>query len=276
LTYSAILTHVQPDAEAAARLACAHDLAKRFGARLIGVGAEMIPQVSFDNGFYALQGEWMSSMRAAIDARLASAHTLFQQQTRDMAAEDAVWVSTVASPVAALVAASRAADLIVAGGAPRRGADPSYDASPAELAMRAGVPVLVVPSGGAAFLGRSVLVAWKDTREARRAVADALPFLESATAVEVVEICEAGGAGDSRIRTEDVAAALRRRGVAATAKVVVHHPATGEAIAREARAFGADLIVLGCYGHSRLGEWMSGGVTRDLLAQDAFYRLLSH
>jgi nucleotide-binding universal stress UspA family protein len=79
------------------------------------------------------------------------------------------------------------------------------------------------------------------------------------------------------VRTEDVAEALRRRGVKAEAKVVSHHhhPAS-QVLLEEAAACGADLIALGCYGHSRLGEWVFGGVTRDLLAQDGVWLLLSH
>jgi len=95
--------------------------------------------------------------------------------------------------------------------------------------------------------------------------------------VLVVEICEDESTEDARIRTEDVAEALRDRGVKAEAKVIASgHDGAGAQILDATTAFRSDLIVLGCYGHSRLGEWVFGGVTRDLLAQDDMYLLLSH
>jgi nucleotide-binding universal stress UspA family protein len=277
MTYSSLMTHVQSDPETAPRLACAVDLAKRFGARLIGVGAEMIPPLAFDSGYFSADTEWVIAMRKSIEDQLAAARKTFERETADLPAGDAVWLCGIESPTPAIAAASRAADLIVLGGvAPRR--DGAYrDCEPAELAMQAGRPVLVVPAGAAKLTARKVVVAWKDAREARRALSDGLPFLEGADAVLVLEISDQDGLDDARIRTDDVVEALRRRGAKAEAKVVLHaRAAAGEHILEEAKAFGADLIVLGCYGHSRFGEWVFGGVTRDLLAQDEAYLLLSH
>jgi len=165
----------------------------------------------------------------------------------------------------------------VVGGGARRHESPYRDVTPAALTLQAGRPVLVVPTNGQPLSAGKIVLAWKDTREARRALTDAMPFFESAEGVLVLEVCEGDGVEDARIRTEDVAESLRRRGVKADAKVVTqdHHPASVR-ILDEAAAIGADLIVLGCYGHSRLGEWVFGGVTRDLLDQDEIYLLLSH
>ena len=115
-------------------------------------------------------------------------------------------------------------------------------------------------------------MAWKDEREARRALSDSIPFLEASEGVLVLEVCDEDGLDDARIRTDDVVAALGRRKIAAEPKVTLHaHETASQRILEEATDFGADLIVLGCYGHSRLGEWVFGGVTRDLLAQDNVY-----
>jgi nucleotide-binding universal stress UspA family protein len=277
MTFKSIMTHVQPEAECAPRLACAMALARRFSARLIGVGAEMIPPLAFDNGYYSVDAEWVTAMRESIDQQLTEAQVVFRRETAGFDEADAVWLSGIDSPTPALAAASRAADLIVVGGGPRRHTSPYRDISPAELAMQAGRPVLVVPPGAGELSARKVLVAWKDTREARRALSDALPFLEAAEGVRILEICEAESAEDAAVRTGDVAAMLQRRGVSADTKVTCPaHAAVGGHILDEAKAFGADLIVLGCYGHSRLGEWVFGGVTRDVLAQDEAYLLLSH
>ena len=94
-------------------------------------------------------------------------------------------------------------------------------------------------------------------------VADAMPFFERAEKVLVLEVCGEKDEADAAVRTEAVAQALRRHGVAAAAQVAAHKPADGHEILRQASLFGADLIVAGAYGHSRLGEWAFGhGVTR--------------
>ena len=136
----------------------------------------------------------------------------------------------------------------------------------------------MVPPGVAALEGRRVLVAWKDTREARRAVADALPLLSRAEEVLVVEAApEAEERGQALRRADDVAALLAGHG--ATARGEALEPGGG-AVADDlllaAGRHGADLVVAGGYGHARLREWAFGGVTRDLLARCPVCCLLSH
>ena len=275
MTYAAILTHVQADSDTAPRLACAIDMAVRFGAAIIGVGVETIPPVAFNSGFYGVQSDWAGVMRDAVDERLKAARKTFTTASRELGAR-AIWCSGVELPVPALAAASRSADLIVAGGQPHRRLDAYRDASVAELAMASGRPLLVAPSHGRELKARQVVLAWKDSREARRAQSDALPFLTEADGVLVVEVCGKDDADLAKIRTDDVAASLRRHGVKAEGKVVLGaHPAA-EQILIEAEEADADLIVAGAYGHSRMGEWVFGGFTYDLLSQDERYLLLSH
>jgi nucleotide-binding universal stress UspA family protein len=123
-----------------------------------------------------------------------------------------------------------------------------------------------------------VLVAWKDTPEARRAVADALPMLRKAKEITIAEIPEAD---DDRSvvasRVSDVAAWLARHGVTATARVVEAGNETAAAqVERIAGDVGAGLIVAGAYGHSRFRELILGGVTQYLVTQSARCVLLSH
>jgi nucleotide-binding universal stress UspA family protein len=275
MSYAAVLTHVQADSDTAPRLACAIDMAERFNAAIIGVGAEMIPPLAFDGGFYSLEADWVTAMRQSIDERLKMARETYCTAVKPLG-KRAIWESGLQLPAPGLAAASRAADLIVAGGAPRRAADAYRDAAPAELALISGRPVLVAPSHGPALEAKHVILAWKDTREARRAMSDAMPFLELAEAVEVVEVCDPVDEDQARIRVDDVVGALVRRGVRAQGKVIAHAHADTAPLLREAGLFGADLIVAGAYGHSRLGEWVFGGFTRDLLEQDERYLILSH
>jgi nucleotide-binding universal stress UspA family protein len=145
--------------------------------------------------------------------------------------------------------------------------------------MQAGRPLLVVPDGANWLDLRSVLVAWKDTPEARRAVADALPVLRKARDVTIAAIPERD---DERsvvmAGVTDVAAWLARHGVTATARVseaVRNEPAAAQ-LEKIAGDVGAGLIVAGAYGHSRFRELILGGVTQYLVTQSARSVLLSH
>ena len=275
MTYAAVLTHVQADEAAAPRLACAIDIARRFEATLIGIGAEMVPPLAFDGGFYSLEADWVTAMRESIEDRLKVARQRFKDATgREV--PQAIWACGLQTPAPAIAAASRAADLIVAGGAPREMHDPYRDCSAAELAITSGRPVLVAPPDGRPLSARQVVLAWKDTREARRALSDAIPFLERAERVVVTAICAAIDAEEASRQVEDVTGALKRRGINAAAKVVEHAHPDGFQLLRQASLEGADLIVCGAYGHTRLGEWVFGGFTRDLLSQDDCHLLISH
>ena len=144
--------------------------------------------------------------------------------------------------------------------------------------MQAGRPLLVVPDRVSWLDLRSVLVAWKDTPEARRAVADALPMLRKAKEVSIVEIPERD---DDRsvaaASVTDVAAWLGRHGVTATARVSEAGAGTAAAqLEKVAGDVGAGLIVAGAYGHSRFRELILGGVTQYLVTQSARCVLLSH
>ena len=145
------------------------------------------------------------------------------------------------------------------------------------MVLAAGRPVLVVPPNLDTLSEERVIVGWKDTREARRALRDALPFLERAAAVTIAEISDEESEVDAGRRAGDVVRYLARHNVR-VGPTIAAHPKGG--IADEliglARAEGADLIVAGAYGHSRLGEWVFGGVTRDLLGSSPVCCLLAH
>ena len=142
--------------------------------------------------------------------------------------------------------------------------------------LRAGRPILLVPPGVTSPPGKRIAVAWKDTREARRAIVDALPFLREAQAVVVVEFCEQGEEASGRDR-EDVMQFLLRHGVDTASQQVRPVDATvAKALLHFFQDDAIDLIVAGGYGHTRLGEWILGGVTHDLLTGSPVCCLLSH
>ncbi len=271
-TLKSILVHVEAMPEASPRLHTAVDLARMFDATLLGVGVEMLQTYSDPYGL--LGGEWVVQLQSLVEDDLKRAEATFRAKTAGLKTH---WTAIETFPAQAMSRQARSADLIVAGGAPL-GREGNYRAAdPAELVMLSGRPVLVAPPKAGKFHGRAVVVAWKDTREARRAVGDAMPFLTAAEKVVVIECCDRDSLAQARINTADVVQYLRRHGVTAVGKAIATAP---ERVTTElqitAQDIGADLIVAGAYGHTRLGEWAFGGVTYDLLHNPERFVLLSH
>jgi nucleotide-binding universal stress UspA family protein len=148
---------------------------------------------------------------------------------------------------------------------------------PEELALSIGRPVLVVPRYGTfVALGDRVLVGWNASREAARAVNDALPLLQRAQKVTVLSI-DPGDHPDQRIPGADIALHLARHGVNAVADQIRGADiSVGDMLLSRAADLGADLIVCGAYGHSRLREMVLGGATRHLLQHMTVPVLMSH
>src|SRR6516165_5060804 len=171
---------------------------------------------------------------------------------------------------------ARVADLIIVG-ARHTGGNMQDLADPGVILLRAGRPVLVVPDTVAPLQLRRVVVAWKDTRECRRAVRDALPFLQRAKEVLLVGIGEGEAEANAKRNLSDAAGYLLRHRVAAVHDVwrQARGPVAAELL-RLVQDEGADLIVAGGYGHSRLGEWIFGGVTHELLVLSPVCCMLSH
>jgi nucleotide-binding universal stress UspA family protein len=182
------------------------------------------------------------------------------------------WREAHAFPTQFALQQARAADLIVASMMRFRREDAaSMTPDPGDLVMGAGRPVLLTPPGTDYLRAKYAVIAWKDTREARRAVIDALPFLKAAEDVTVV----AFGSEERSVR--DVGAYLACHGINADIQSQETTPddVAGE-LMRIAELDAADLLVCGAYGHSRASEWIFGGVTRDLLDHGRLCCLMSH
>lgn len=174
-------------------------------------------------------------------------------------------------------AIARAADLILY---PRQAEEASFARHQIEeIVFTSGRPVLAVPTGWSGdALGKNVLVAWDGGREVARAIFDALPFLLKAQKVRIVSI---EGISSDPIRQftpgDDIATTLSRHGMRAETHVI---PSTRQSVKHELQAqmldTGADMLVMGCYGHSRFREMILGGVTRDMLQDVPFPLFLSN
>lgn len=274
MSYKSVLVHVENDAATENRVKCAADIADRFGALLIGCGCEA-PQVPVAGDAFGISsGEVTVFERERVDGNLAAAKATFE---RLAAGRRHAWIAEQRLPEEGLAEVSRACDLIVTSRASRGRGDPLQHEDIGLLIVTAGRPVLLAPRDKDYLPPSRVLVCWKDSRESRRAISDALPFLQAASEVLVVEVADQNDLGAACKRTADVAEALKRHGVPAVGEGVIQDErSTGAIIAHRADCMGADLIVAGGYGRARLSEWVFGGVTRALLEQERRFVLLSH
>lgn len=277
MTYATVMVSLALDQPNEARLQVAGELAERFEAAIVGVAAaQFAPPLYFTDGTEAQA--LIDEGEASVKRRLAGLEAQFRAATKNRGGH-VEWRSAMDFPTRFVLAQARCADIVVSGGQSPAFSDAFSLASPKDLVMQAGRPLLVVPDRVNWLDLRNVLVAWKDTPEARRAVADALPMLRKARDVTIVEIPEQGNDRSAVMAgVIDVAAWLGRHGVTATARV-------SEAAADESPAahlekvagdVGAGLIIAGGYGHSRFRELILGGVTQYLVTQTARSVLLSH
>ncbi|WP_035674800.1 universal stress protein [Bradyrhizobium liaoningense] len=277
MTYATVMVSLALDQPNEARLQVAGELAERFEAAIVGVAAaQFAPPLYFTDGTEAQA--LIDEGEASVKRRLADLEAQFRAATKDRGGH-VEWRSAMDFPARFVLAQARCADIVVSGGRTPAFSDAFSLASPKDLVLQAGRPLLVVPDRVNWLDLRNVLVAWKDTPEARRAVADALPMLRKAREVTIVEIPERD---DDRSAVTagviDVATWLGRHGVTATARVseAARDESPAAHLEKVAGDVGAGLIVAGAYGHSRFRELILGGVTQHLVTQTARSVLLSH
>lgn len=144
-----------------------------------------------------------------------------------------------------------------------------------KVAMGSGGPVLVLPEAGyPATFGRKILMAWKDSHESARALRDAWPFLAAAEEVHIMTAVRDGERGMDDVMQRH----LCEHGCNASRLIIDRDTdiPTGDLIRRHVDLLGADMVVMGFYGHSRLQEFVLGGVSREMLGQLTMPVLVSH
>jgi nucleotide-binding universal stress UspA family protein len=276
MTYRSLLVAVDEGPASNSRVELACDLAAAFDAHLTGLGAEAVSPPLYDPlAGGAMVGELMTLYHdmARADVERARKGFLDIVARREVRAD---WRGQVGYPGELCIRASRAADLVVVGA--RNPRSPYHAPDAADVLMGCGRPVLATPPERRREpLGAPALVAWKDCREARLALAGALPLLQRSGAVTLFAIRADDDREAAAAELDEVARHLARHGVAAEPVVAapVDAPA-GQQILAEAEAREAGLIVAGGYGHARLREWALGGVTRDLLAESPVCLCLAH
>lgn len=277
MSYKDILVYADGGKAANARLDVACALARHHDAHLTALHVRALPYIpaDFGPGVPPMVIEWQEqaadqlaeeAKKAVDDAARRTGETIEYRLVRGDV-----------GPVALLH--SRYADLVVVSqGSAEDVADASVaDELPETLVMGSGRPVLVVPRYGQfPTLGERVVVAWSRTRESTRAVHDALPLLTRAKSVVVMEVNPKTGA-TPHIAGADLATHLARLGVKAeVSSTVADSIDVGDAILSRLSDLGADLLVMGAYGHSRLREYAFGGVTLDIMKHMTVPVLMSH
>jgi len=277
MTYATIMVSLASDQSNEQCLAVAREMVDRFEARAIGIAAaEFSPPLYFTSGDEA--DRLIEQGRSSIKKRLSELEVEFRTVMGRGSAQ-VEWRASMEPPLRFTAREARAADIIMIGQS-RSSAftDPFARVSSSDLVMQAGRPLLVVPEAVDWLDLRNVLIALKDAPEARRAIVDSLPLLHKAKNVTVVEIIEDGGSRDDALkRTADVVAWLSCHGILASALVPEQDKEGNAAVTldRIASNVGAGVVVAGAYGHSRLREWVLGGVTQHLATEATRCVLLS-
>ncbi|MGH7026158.1 universal stress protein [Brevundimonas sp.] len=277
MTWSSLIVYVDDEADNIQRIEQACDLARAHDAHLIGVSA-CAPETPMADAYGAgiLLGEVLVVQHERAESALKGAEARFREAAT-RAGVRCEWRADVGDPTSLLTHHARAADLLIVG---RDAADASgwRAPHPADLVMRAGRPVMVVPPTPARPAADApVLLAWTDSRESRHAAHVALPLLEKAEAVQVVELCDPDDLDGARLRTTDVCAWLTRHGVKAVADARAYDDrSSGRRLLDCAAEMKAGVIVSGAWGHARMRQWIFGGVTQTLLTDSPVALLLAH
>ena len=276
--YATLVVQAEADDDGRGRVGLAMALARQFDALLVGAAArDFMPLMAMPGAEPGI-GILLATEELEIRAGLDAAERQFRAVT-DGNHERVAWRSMMGDPSEMLTREARTADLIVVGRRPEGAeASRSRHADPGDVLMRAGRPVLVVPPGLSHLGTQHVVVAWRDSREARRAVIDALPFLKQAASVLVLQVCSTSNEQElAAVIVRDVAEYLSRHGVSATGEARLQREASVSAeLLLTCEQQRAELVVAGGYAHSRLQEWAFGGLTRILLGHFPKCCLLSH
>lgn len=275
-----ILVHIDSGKSSAGRIDAAIGLAESFDAHVTGLVLSLEPMapIAVPGLVPVVLPEFVYDEAAKAAEAVAAAFR--ETVTKAGLSADCRTVTVLSMDAAETVALhARHSDLVVLGQTSPDEIVPGGPSFCSDVIMAAGRPALIVPYIGArARLGERILVAWNASRESARAVNDSLPFLVKAKAVTVLTVNpDKNGMESRREPGADIALHLARHGVKVEAeRAVARDISVGDAILAEIGDNGQDMLVMGAYGHSRLQEFVLGGVTRKLLQVMTVPVLMSH
>ena len=269
--------HVDNDAVCGKRLAAAKDLAERFDAHLTGVYARRVFPFPI-YGTMPTSDNVVDVYLAMQDNQESAAHKIYEQQI-GLDNPKASWRVITGSVTGVIANEARYSDLLVLGQPDPDDKTSLNEGLADQIIFSAGRPCLMIPYTGAAEgFGQDPLIAWDGSREAARAVHDALPLLKLAGKVTVLTVQPEKLEADlGDLPGTMIAEHLARHNIAVEVKVLNDKvPGTSDAIMSYVYENGHDLIIMGAYGHSRWREIVLGGVTRNIMANMKVPVLMSH
>jgi nucleotide-binding universal stress UspA family protein len=296
-----LLVIVEPGDPVGSQVDVAAAVAARHTAHLAGLC--VVPPVTLSEAGLpwsggAIEAEALEQIQASLRGERSAAVQRLEAAFRKAAADlvsPVEWRVVDGRPLEVAPLHARYADLVAMRQADPRDTSPASGGLVEAVLLGAGRPVLVVPYAGRfADIGRRVVVAWNASREAARALNDALPLLEHAEKVIVLAVNPGRVGGDDEPPpattravfgiggqgswpAADIAHHLARHGVQAEASYTISDEIdVGNAILSRAADLGVDLIVMGGYGHSRTRELVLGGATRTILESMTVPVLMSH
>jgi nucleotide-binding universal stress UspA family protein len=299
MAYKTILVHVDEAPHSAARILLAGELALQEGAHVVGIATTGISRFLYQNETVDDKDPNLARHLDILRERASHALAEFAPRLQALGVQSFEQRILDDEPSAGLSLLARHADLVIVGQLAPNGRGPDV---PADVLLGGGKPVLVLPfaartsaaisvtrdgvaSPGGPAPARHILAAWNASREAGRALQDALPLLRRADSVTVAIIdaeARRGVFGDPA--GTDVLAWLERHGVMASVVLgqgerpglLKRAGSVGEQLLALAAERDCDLLVMGAYGHSRFRESLLGGVTRSLLDAMTLPLLMSH
>lgn len=277
MSFKDILVHVDATPASRTRIQLALTLARRFDAGLSGL--HVIPEPDVPPYFKPSVVERIAKIYAE-NAKVAAdlAKVLFDEETKDAHVATA-WGCVTGDMEELIAERARFADLLVLGQFDTEN-PPTISAFllPAKVVFGSPAPILVVPNADKfSDVGRHALIAWDGSREAARAIRDAMPLLQAAERVSVLVIDpRQQGHMHEGTHTSELVAHLDRHGIVAAAEEItlLEHRVASDLL-DHASQLGADLLVMGAYGHSRVWEFVVGGTTQDLLERTTIPVLMS-
>lgn len=282
--YRTILAYIDDIATAADVLSFAFEIGKQQGAHVQVLNAHGEPASTIPLVGEGMSATMVGEMIAMAETRQAERSMKLKQVFGSMVTERNIPIATIPSSEEGftvswreeagleediLARAGRLVDLVVMA-RPAPTADETAFLTLNAALMETGRPLLLVPSAKPA-LGKTIALFWNGSVEASNAAAGALPFLERAQKVVVLSAAE-----ETQTKPSELLDYLAWRGIKATAHCF---PVTGQAgplLLEEAGKQGADMVVMGAYTHSRLRQFIMGGVTRYVLRTPTIPLLLNH
>ena len=279
MSYKTILVHLHDVDRVKLLLSAAVPLARAHEAHLIGLSV-IPPFVVIPASDGAAMSVTIDEHRELYKQEMQTIQSLFDDATKNQTFT-AEWRKDDAkfgTGPGLIVEHGHTADLIIASQKRPDWNNTALLEAPERLCLESGRPVLLVPNRGTIVCPpKRITIAWNGRREATRAVFDALPLLKSAEAVNVLSILTGRSAGEADLPGAELCTTLARHGVKCEAtQATAIEPNVATEILRLAKASGSDMLVMGCYGHSRLREFILGGASRDILAAMSIPVFMSH